>query len=290
MIKMSELTKEGIENEIETRKETYRNDPAILISGYTQEKQTVQDYEGRQLLELIQNADDAGSDVVKIMSGWKHALWRSPFIELNSQPDRVKLIMPMFSVIPDNVLQELKDKFGTVDQLTPEELTVLSFALIESSISNQRLQYALNIHSADISLMLRKLCDNNYLESDNKGRWTTYKLSSKVSTFDNKVDTLGYVSDDEAGRVSKVDTSDSKVDTSIPKRLKKEELEELIMSLCMDKHLKMDEVAIKTGRSIDYLKNKIFPAMIRDGKLVRKYPHTHNHPEQAYKTNSQIVK
>lgn len=235
---------------------------------------------------LIGRAEKVGSGVDKIMSGWKHALWRLPFVELYSQPDIVKLIMPMFSVIPDNVLQELKDKFGTVDQLTPEELTVLSFALIEGSISNQRLQFAINIHSADISLMLRKLCDNNYLESDNKGRWTTYKLSSKLSTFDNKVDSSVYAAHNQEDKSFKVDTSASKVDTSIPKRLKKEELEELIMFLCKDKHIKMDEVASKTGRSIDYLKNKIFPAMIRDGKLVRKYPHTHNHPEQAYKTSS----
>ena len=63
---MSILTKEGIEAEIKTRTETYRNDPPILLSGYHQEKQTVQDYQGRQLLELMQNADDAGSDMLRI--------------------------------------------------------------------------------------------------------------------------------------------------------------------------------------------------------------------------------
>lgn len=63
---MSTLTKEGIEEEIKTRTATYRNDPPILLSGYNQEKQTVQDYEGRQLLELMQNADDAKSEVLRI--------------------------------------------------------------------------------------------------------------------------------------------------------------------------------------------------------------------------------
>src|SRR5690606_25808106 len=63
---MSTLTKEGIEEEIIVRTETYRNDPPILLSGYNQEKQTVQDYEGRQLLELMQNADDAKSDILRI--------------------------------------------------------------------------------------------------------------------------------------------------------------------------------------------------------------------------------
>jgi len=63
---MSPITKEGIEEEIKTRTATYRNDPPILLSGYNQERQTVQDYEGRQLLELMQNADDAKSDILKI--------------------------------------------------------------------------------------------------------------------------------------------------------------------------------------------------------------------------------
>lgn len=63
---MSALTIEGITEEIKTRTATYRNDPPILLSGYNQEKQTVQDYEGRQLLELMQNADDAKSDILRI--------------------------------------------------------------------------------------------------------------------------------------------------------------------------------------------------------------------------------
>jgi hypothetical protein len=38
-----------------------------MISRYRQEKETNNDYKGRQLLELIQNADDAGSNYVKII-------------------------------------------------------------------------------------------------------------------------------------------------------------------------------------------------------------------------------
>lgn len=125
---------------------------------------------------------------------------------------------------------------------------------------DNREQYALNINSADISSMLKKLCENNFLESDNKGRWTTYKLASRVDTSFTKVDTS----------------------KSISSRMKRSDLEELIMAICKGRYVKMEEVAVQINRSIDYLKNRIFPDMIRDGKLVRKYPHTQNHPEQAY--------
>lgn len=40
--------------------------PHLLVSRYNHEKATNKDYNGRQLLELIQNADDAGSTYVAI--------------------------------------------------------------------------------------------------------------------------------------------------------------------------------------------------------------------------------
>lgn len=153
--------------------------------------------------------------------------------------------------------------------------------------------------------MLKKLCENNFLESDNKGRWTNYKLASRVDTSFTRVDTSftkvdtsshkvdtslldagnhGVTSNDNSIETSKVDTPHSKVDTSksISSRMKRSDLEELIMAICKGRYVKMEEVAVQINRSIDYLKNRIFPDMIRDGKLVRKYPHMQNHPEQAY--------
>lgn len=63
---MSKLNEAGINELIERYKKTYTDNPSILISGYNQEKQTVADYNGRQILELMQNADDAKSDIIKI--------------------------------------------------------------------------------------------------------------------------------------------------------------------------------------------------------------------------------
>jgi ATP-dependent DNA helicase RecG len=47
----------------------------------------------------------------------------------------------------------------------------------------------------------------------------------------------------------------------------------------------MEEVARQIGKSVDYLKNKVFPIMIKDRKLIKRFPFTHNHPEQGYKTS-----
>lgn len=60
------LAKSDIEQLIERYKKTYIDNPSVMISGYTQENQIVADYNGRQILELMQNADDAGSDIIHI--------------------------------------------------------------------------------------------------------------------------------------------------------------------------------------------------------------------------------
>ena len=61
---MSQLTTEGIVKLIETYTKTYNDNPSIMLSGYGQENQTVADYSGRQILEFMQNADDAQSDCI----------------------------------------------------------------------------------------------------------------------------------------------------------------------------------------------------------------------------------
>ncbi len=63
---MSQLTTEGIEKLVNKWRDTYILNPSTLLSGYRQENQTVADYNGRQLLELMQNADDAQSDIIFI--------------------------------------------------------------------------------------------------------------------------------------------------------------------------------------------------------------------------------
>lgn len=303
--------------ELDTEKFVFSNPGTLLVSlqqYYAGGVSECRNPSLQQMFMLIGRAEKAGSGVDKIMTGWQESHWRKPFLQLDSQPDRVKLTLPMFSVIPAAVLNELNEIFNDVSFLTPDELTVLSFCVIEGSISNHRLQYVINMHSADITGLLKKLCTAGYLESDNNGRWTIYKLKTKVDTLPaevssslklvvNKdktgmeVDTSGRKVDTPERKVDtserKVDTFGGKVDTSDIKgtaRLSKKELELLIMKVCKNNYIKMEEVANRIGKSVDYLKNKIFPALIKDGKLEKKFPYTHNHPDQGYKTSEDYAK
>lgn len=58
--------KNEIERLIESNLKTYRDNPDRFIADYNQELELTKDYNGRQLLELLQNADDAASSEVYI--------------------------------------------------------------------------------------------------------------------------------------------------------------------------------------------------------------------------------
>jgi predicted HTH transcriptional regulator len=289
--------------EIDTEKFMFSNPGTLLVSIYQYYSGGISECRNpalQQMFMLIGRAEKAGSGVDKIMSGWQESHWRRPYLEIENQPDRIKLTLPMFSIIPEAVLNELSTVFDDVSHLSADELTALSFCQIEGSISNQRLQYVLNMHSTDITNLLKKLCSENYLESDNNGRWTIYKIKQKVDTSLTEVDT-SILDVDIQGAINtkvdtlntKVDTLNTKVDTSdnmVATRYTKDELELLIMKVCKHDYLKMEEVANQIGKSVDYLKNKVFPRMIKNEKLIKRFPFTHNHPEQGYKTSEEYAK
>ena len=52
------------------------------------------------MFQLMCGGDKAGSGLDKIRAGWRAQHWRSPRLEESLQPDRVKLVLPMVSLIP----------------------------------------------------------------------------------------------------------------------------------------------------------------------------------------------
>ena len=58
--------KDALTRLIENQLKTYRDQPARMISDYNRERQLMGEYNGRQILEMLQNADDEGSDSVLI--------------------------------------------------------------------------------------------------------------------------------------------------------------------------------------------------------------------------------
>ena len=57
---------EDAEKLINKQKSTYFDNPDIAFSFFSNENRTIKDYNGRQILELLQNSDDSGSKEIII--------------------------------------------------------------------------------------------------------------------------------------------------------------------------------------------------------------------------------
>ncbi len=259
---------------IEQRIENYRfsNPGTLLVSikqyyhGGTSEcrNTTLQ-----RMFMMIGSAEKAGSGVNKIIYGWEYAQWRRPYLIVETQPDRLILELPKFSILPEETLQSLKLLFGeNVSTLGKDELNILAICQIEGEVTNNRLQESIDKHRTDITKILQELCKVGYLVSENKSRWTTYHLNTD---FMNSEDTSNEDSSNE--------------DSSNEDSSRNDKLVLSILSICEIEFLSIDEIAKSINRSVRHLQNRIIPSMVKQGKLIRLYPNAPNHPQQKYKAN-----
>ena len=201
-------------------------------------------------------------------------------------------------MLDEEVKNGLSEHFGDqLEQVPHEQLLTLALAYSEEEITNERLQYALNMHRADITKMLSKMCSQQLLVSLGRGRGTRYhvygmdvNLMEKVATSDQKVATSDQkvatsdqkvaTSDQKvATSDQKVATSDQKVATS-KKHFSREMLRKIIVEYCAEWRT-LDDISAFIGRDRNYLRNKILPQMT--DVIEKMYENIPNHPRQKYR-------
>jgi len=248
---------------------------------------------------MIGSAEKAGSGVSKIISGWVSSNWRRPYVSIETDPDRVVLEMPLFNVIPDDTLNELKELFGeSVETLRKEELTALALCQIEGDITNLKLQYHFDLHRSDITKLLQELCKNEYLISENKSRWTTYRLNTEFKTNTSNEDTSNEdtpnedTSNEDTSNedTSNEDTSNEDTSNEDTSEIKDQsnrtkDLQRKIIDVCSNDYISIEEIAMKVNRSERHLKNRVIPEMLEKEFLIKLYPKK-NHPHQKYISKS----
>ena len=222
------------------------------------------------MFSFLGSAERAGSGADKILRGWDNQKWKRPFIVERVRPNKVELTMSLETWLDDSIKENLTGIFGKkLESLTHEQLLTLSLAFSEEEISNERLQYALNMHRSDITSMLRTLCDKHFLESSGYGRGMTYHVYG-VNSATFKANSA----------TSKANSATSKKNTLNRKRFKKDVLFEKIKHVCSEWRTKED-IATAVGRSTSYIRNVILPQM--NDVLERMYD-VPNHPNQKYRT------
>jgi len=223
--------------------------------------------------------------VSRIQSGWRSQHWRAPALTTQFQPERVRLVMPMISLIPEDALSSLQKQFGgRFNNLSKQEVQALATAHLEGEVSNVRLQELLTDHPVEITRLLQGLCEQGYLLSDNRRRWTKYRLAQagdSSHTAGDSSHTAGDSSQTEAEYKTLQEVASQISGTS---KASVQKVREIISQLCKGRYLTTEELSRLVSRTAPNLRNRYLTPMVKDGLLKLRYPETPNRPDQAYTT------
>lgn len=145
----------------------------------------------QNMLRMIGYGDNIGSGYPAILKTWKEENWRKPTLLDRTELRQVDLTLPMISLLPENVLQEMKSCYGyeTYGTLKATEQNILAYVWCGESVSNIELQQMLGLNSIEVGKILHNMVEKQLLKRENKNRWTTYsaiKKSDEVSESDKK--------------------------------------------------------------------------------------------------------
>ena len=273
----------------------------------------------QRMFLMIGGGEHAGSGTDKIRAGWRYQHWRAPLLTTFQEPDRVRLTLPLVSLIPEETALRLRAFFGAeLDGLSPAEMQALATADLEGAVSNARLQQLLVDHPVDITRTLTSLCERGLLVSDNRRRWTTYELSRRQMTpslFDADAGLaeaagqlskkFGQLAGDSVGEpgdsLHKTTDSLHKAGDSLHKDASEADLlrqlaaavrdsrrcstaavRDAIVALCTGRFFTVRQLAELLGRNDEHLRGRYLAPMVREGLLRPKYPSATNRPDQAY--------
>jgi ATP-dependent DNA helicase RecG len=259
------------------------------------------------MFQLMGGGDKAGSGMDKIRAGWRSQHWRSPRLEESLQPDRVKLVLPMVSLIPAEVEQALRvrfrDRFAKLDKTAVQAVVT---AQVEGSVTNGRMQEITGEHSKDITGVLQSLVRDGLLTQQNQRRWASYRVAEDFPQLqddsphlevDSPQSSPQWAGDSpqlapNSPQLDRLAGLSPEIQRLLPvaeparknKKLPVDQLKGIIQQLCEGRWLATSELAALVDRDADKLQSRFLTAMVREGVLELRYPDVRNRPDQAYRT------
>lgn len=236
----------------------------------------------QKMFGLIGKSDKAGSGVDKILKGWRSAKWRRPYIEERSLPDKVELYLPMESLISDETLHALHDKFGNqIDNLDHNGLSILSSAYVDEFVTNNSLRNQLELHPADITKLLKELVKANLLVPSGFGRGTMYYLNHDYQLGSNVPSTDVPSTDVPSTDVPSADVPSTDVPSKV---IVSPQEEKMVLEYCVQWR-NATEIAHQIGRNRQHTQKRIIKKLLSLGLLAMEYPDSPTSPKQRYKRN-----
>ena len=263
------------------------------------------------MFQMLGVGDKAGSGIDKIRKSWAAQHWQSPRLAETMRPDRVQLILPMVSTLPDDIMDRLDGRFGTAFRArSSDEIQALVAAEIEGEITNQRLQEMLALHRVDIKRVLKELVQDGFLAPEGQGRWTRYHLvdheasspipdsrvltpdlitvtqDSEVMTPDSGANTL----DSRQRSIDPTGVMDELIQIARPVRdtgaAPQATVRATILALCSGRFLSLRELAGLLNRNQETLRNEYISKMVKSRQLELRHPDNPKHRQQAYRATA----
>jgi ATP-dependent DNA helicase RecG len=210
----------------------------------------------------------------------------------------VKLVLPMVSLIPQEVDQALRLRFG--DRFAKLDKTAVQAVVtsqVEGSVTNARMQEITGEHSKDITGVLQTLVRDGLLTQQNQRRWASYRVAGDSPQLGEDSRHLSEDSPQNAPQLpgdSPHLTGDSPhldpelLSLAEPARRKAKlpaaQMQTLVLHLCEKCWLTARELADLLRRDADNLQSRILTGLVRQGLLELRYPGVPNRPDQAYRS------
>ena len=256
----------------------------------------------QKMFQMIGAGDKAGSGIDKIRRGWETQQWRSPTVLETMEPDRVKFVLPMVSLIPPESEARLRKLFGAdFDTLPPNEIQALVTADLEGEVSNSRLQLIRMEHPAELTKMLQSLASRGFLDQIGQKRGTIYRLPAWASAPGPRASALAPGASALApGASALAPGASAPMEETTPEndprllefakparekpRLAPELSKKIIRNLCTGRYLTADQIGVLMDRGKDKLQKNFLATMVTEGEILLRYPDQPTHPDQAYTT------
>ena len=208
-------------------------------------------------------------------------------LEESLQPDRVKLALPMVSLIPDEVDLALRQRFGDrFAKLDTTAVQAVVTAQVEGSVTNARMQEITGEHSKDITGVLQTLVRDGLLTQQNQRRWASYRVAVDSPQLGEDSRHLGGDSRHLEGDSRHL--SPELLSLAEPAQLKAKlptaEMQTLVLRLCDARWLTTRDLADLLSRDPENLQRRILTGLVNQGLLELRHPGVPNRPDQAYRT------
>jgi predicted HTH transcriptional regulator len=261
----------------------------------------------QQMFQMIGAGEKAGSGFPKILQAWREQHWRAPALEEDTEQEEICLRLPTLSLFPPEVTEEMERRFPKrLARLDETGRLAIATAILEGRVSNERLQELTDKHPRDITFLLKRLVNEHFLVGNDKRRWSSYALAP-AGPAPGSVSLPYKVPSPQHNELSSQHKKPSSQhnglssqhkEPSLPhkealpalveeirnqKRSDPAKVEEAILALCADEFVTAQELGEKLQRSMETLKNHYISKMIREGRLVPRYPDQPTHPLQAYR-------